>query len=245
MSRTRLRSHVALRATLALALLYGRAVLARPAGRTGTRRGEGRPLPAGERVPRGARPVGALGLQARPRRTRASGCRGGRASTRRGRSPFRAAGTSRSTAPSTTWARPGTSGQGQVPRGFKGDRVFLRVGSANYGARVWLNGAFVGRARGRPPAVHVRGHGAGGGGPALHARDSRRERAQAHARAGGQPASWPGPFGMFAGNPRTTFDFFPYAGLHRAVPLYSVPAGARRGRDGAHRRSRAKTGSSG
>ena len=27
----------------------------------------------------------------------------------------------------------------------------------------------------------------------------------------------------FAGNPRASFDFFPYAGLHRPVVLYAVP----------------------
>ncbi len=30
-----------------------------------------------------------------------------------------------------------------VPSGWQGQRVFLRVGSANYAARVWVNGALV------------------------------------------------------------------------------------------------------
>ena len=35
-----------------------------------------------------------------------------------------------------------------VPRGWRGQRIFLRVGSANYAARVWVNGAFVGEHEG-------------------------------------------------------------------------------------------------
>src|SRR5688500_2073063 len=32
-----------------------------------------------------------------------------------------------------------------VPRAWKGQRIYLRIGSANYAAQVWLNGASVGR----------------------------------------------------------------------------------------------------
>ena len=31
-----------------------------------------------------------------------------------------------------------------APQGWKGQRVFIRVGSANYFARVWVNGVLVG-----------------------------------------------------------------------------------------------------
>src|SRR5205823_4054849 len=33
----------------------------------------------------------------------------------------------------------------------------------------------------------------------------------------------PSAMGMFASTPRTTFDFYPFAGLHRPVVLYTVP----------------------
>ena len=49
----------------------------------------------------------------------------------------------------TTWASPGT-GPRVGARGWRGQRVFLRVGSANYAARVWVNGHLV--------AEHLGGH---------------------------------------------------------------------------------------
>jgi beta-glucuronidase len=111
-----------------------------------------------------------------------------------------------------------------VPSGWRGQRVFLRVGSANYAAKVWVNGALVAQHLGghlpfvadvtsqvvweQPNVIAIAvenkqllgrvppGPGAGGGGVA----------------------------GVLGGYPATTYDFFPYAGLHRQVWLYSVPA---------------------
>jgi beta-glucuronidase len=111
-----------------------------------------------------------------------------------------------------------------VPPGWRGQRVFLRVGSANYAAKVWVNGALVAQHLGghlpfvadvtgqlvwdQPTVIAITvenkqllgrvppGPGAGGGGVA----------------------------GVLGGYPATTYDFFPYAGLHRQVWLYSVPA---------------------
>ncbi len=111
--------------------------------------------------------------------------------------------------------------RGQVPRGFKGDRVFLRVGSANYGARVWLNGTYVGAHEGGhlPFAFDVTRL-AVPGQPFTLAIRVENELKPTRVPAGNLPPGQ-GPFG--ASNPRTTFDFFPYAGLHRAVLLYSAP----------------------
>ncbi len=113
--------------------------------------------------------------------------------------------------------------RGQVPRGFKGDRVFLRVGSANYGARVWLNGRFVGAHEGGhlPFTFEVTGL-AVPGQPFSLAIRVENELKPTRVPAGNLPPGQ-GAFALMAGNPRTTFDFFPYAGLHRAVVLYSVP----------------------
>lgn len=108
-----------------------------------------------------------------------------------------------------------------VPAGWQGERVMLRVGSANYAAKVWVNGAVAGSHEGghlpfefditglvrwnglNRIAIQVENHltptrvpaGNVGGGMALFMR-------------------------MF---PAATFDFYPYAGLHRAVQLYSRP----------------------
>lgn len=113
-----------------------------------------------------------------------------------------------------------------VPSSWRGQRVFLRVGSANYAAKAWVNGTKVVEHLGghlpftadvteqlawdRPNVIAISvenkqlldrvppGPGEGGGGVA----------------------------GVLGGYPLTTYDFFPYAGLHRAVTLYSVPATA-------------------
>ena len=113
-----------------------------------------------------------------------------------------------------------------VPAAWKAERVFLRVGSANYAAKVWVNGTLVAQHLGghlpfvadvtrqiswdRPNVIAIAvenkqlidrvppGPGEGGGGVA----------------------------GVLGGFPLTTYDFFPYAGLHRAVTLYTVPSTA-------------------
>lgn len=113
-----------------------------------------------------------------------------------------------------------------APAAWRSERVFLRIGSANYAAKVWLNGeVVVEHAGGHLPfvvevtdrlawdrknvvAIAVEnkqlidrvppGPGEGGGGVA----------------------------GVLGGYPLTTYDFFPYAGLLRPVVLFSVPAAA-------------------
>ena len=111
--------------------------------------------------------------------------------------------------------------QSYVPAGWQGQRVMLRVGSANYAAKVWINGELVGEHEGghlpfefdvtdkitwdgsNTIAIRVENHLSGTRVPAGNVRS---------------------PIGGFMGNfPATTFDFFPYCGLHRAVQLYSVP----------------------
>jgi len=109
-----------------------------------------------------------------------------------------------------------------APRAFKGDRVFLRVGSANYAARVWVNGSFAGEHEGGhlPFAFEVTALAAAGR-PLTVAIRVENELKPTRVPAGNLP---PGTRTLFASNPPTTFDFFPYAGLHRAVVLYSVPS---------------------
>lgn len=111
-----------------------------------------------------------------------------------------------------------------VPSGWRGQRVFLRIGSANYAAKVWVNGTVV--------AQHLGGHlpfVAEVSGQLVWDRKNviaisvenkqLPERVPPGAGAGGG-----GVAGVMGGFPLTTYDFFPYAGLHRPVLLYSVPA---------------------
>ena len=108
-----------------------------------------------------------------------------------------------------------------IPSGWRGQRIFLRVGSANYAARVWVNGSFA--------TEHV-----GGYVPFVAditdqiAWDQKNvvavsvENKQLPGRVPAGPSS---AGGIFAGTfyPETTYDYFPYAGLHRPVQLYSAP----------------------
>lgn len=100
-----------------------------------------------------------------------------------------------------------------VPWGWKNHKVFLRFGSVNYLADVWLNGQKLGS--------HEGGH------LPFEFEISSRFKAQNNrlvVRVDGKlaPDRVP-PGGRPLSYPSTNFDFFPYCGIHRPVLLYSVP----------------------
>lgn len=110
-----------------------------------------------------------------------------------------------------------------LPPAWKGQRVFIRVGSANYTAKIWVNGKEIGSHEGGhlPFVLEVT--------KALFWNKANMiaiavenkplpERVPAGPTPSGGLLSGP-----FAGFPTTTYDFFPYAGLHRAVQLFTVP----------------------
>jgi beta-glucuronidase len=107
-----------------------------------------------------------------------------------------------------------------VPRSWKGERIFIRVGSANYYGTVYVNGEQVGAHEGGhlPFAFEISNLIKWGEENVIaisvenHLRPTR--------VPAGNMATALGPFASF---PRTTFDFFPFAGLHRPVVLYTVP----------------------
>jgi beta-glucuronidase len=111
------------------------------------------------------------------------------------------------------------------PRGFEDQAVFLRFGSVNYLADAWLNGTHLGQ--------HEGGH--------LPFEFDISERIQPEGnllvvRVDGRlapdrvpPGNIPfDPVDAFANvnYPNTSFDFFPYCGIHRPVYLYSTPHSA-------------------
>ncbi|MBI1763276.1 MAG: beta-glucuronidase [Acidobacteria bacterium] len=111
-----------------------------------------------------------------------------------------------------------------VPQGWRGQRIFIRIGSANYAAKVWVNGNLV--------AQHLGGH-------LPFAADITNqlvwdkpnviaiavENKPLPERVPAGPSPGGGIFsGLFASYPEATYDFFPYAGLHRPVLLFSAPA---------------------
>ncbi len=107
-----------------------------------------------------------------------------------------------------------------VPGGWQGQRVFLRVGSANYFGTVYVNGEKAGSHEGGhlPFAFEITDRVLWGTENIIAIS------VENHLEPERVPSgNMPNPMSAVAGFPRTTFDFFPFAGLHRPVVLYSVP----------------------
>ena len=108
-----------------------------------------------------------------------------------------------------------------IPTAWKGQRLFLRVGSANYRAVAWVNGKKAGEHEGGhlPFAFEV---------TSLAKFDGENViviMVENYLRPDRVPSGGMGALNSDAsqGYPDTTFDFFPYAGLHRPVVLCTVP----------------------
>lgn len=106
-----------------------------------------------------------------------------------------------------------------VPTTWQGHRVHVRVGSANYAARVWVNGTEVGGHEGGhlPFVIDVTDH-VNWDVPTRLAIRVENELLVTRVPPGAGPGG-----GILGSFPATTFDFFPYAGLHRPVHLLAVP----------------------
>ncbi len=109
-----------------------------------------------------------------------------------------------------------------VPQSWQGERVFIRVGSACYFGTVYVNGVKVGTHDGGhlPFAFEISEH-LNWGGENVIAISVENELQPTRVPSGNIQSPLGG--GMLASNMRTTFDFFPFAGIHRPVILYSVP----------------------
>lgn len=109
-----------------------------------------------------------------------------------------------------------------IPRSWQGERVFLRVGSANYFGTIYVNGEKAGWHEGGhlPFAFDITN---------LVKWDEENIIAisvenvlkPSRVPSGNMPRG--SAFDLAASTPRTTFDFYPFAGIHRPVVLYSVP----------------------
>jgi beta-glucuronidase len=107
-----------------------------------------------------------------------------------------------------------------VPSSWQGQRVFIRVGSANYFGTVYINGKQVGSHEGGhlPFAFEI---------TQLILWDAENviaisvenELKPTRVPSGNMVTA----LGAFGTVPRTTYDFFPFAGIHRPVVLYTVP----------------------
>jgi len=107
-----------------------------------------------------------------------------------------------------------------VPGNWRGQRIFIRVGSACYLGTVYVNGVKAGSHEGGhlPFTFEITEHVKWGEENAFAIS------VENHLKPTRVPAgNLTSPLGNFASFPRTTYDFFPFAGLHRPVVLYSVP----------------------
>jgi beta-glucuronidase len=108
-----------------------------------------------------------------------------------------------------------------IPQAWKDQRVMLRVGSANYWAAVWVNGRKVGEHEGGhlPFAFDITDA------VTFDGENTIAIQVENHLKPARVPSGNLGKsvFGVLGGFPSTTFDFYPFAGLHRPVVLYSVP----------------------
>ena len=109
-----------------------------------------------------------------------------------------------------------------IPSAWQGERVYLRVGSANYHADVWINGVRVGSHEGGhlPFAFDITDQVKWDQTNTIAITVENELKPDRVPAGNGTGAA----AGIVPGFPRTTYDFYPYAGLHRPVVLYSVPS---------------------
>ena len=107
-----------------------------------------------------------------------------------------------------------------IPQSWRGQRIFLRVGSACYSSAIYLNGNKIGTHEGGhlPFAFEVSGHIVWDS-ENLIAISVENELKPARVPSGNMATR----LLPVASYPQTTYDFFPFAGIHRPVVLYSVP----------------------
>ncbi|MBN2394348.1 MAG: beta-glucuronidase [Anaerolineae bacterium] len=109
-----------------------------------------------------------------------------------------------------------------VPQSWHEQTIFLRVGSANYAAKVWINGQYVGEHQGGhlPFAFEITDH-ITLDKPNVVAIMVEGKLTPTRVPPGNVERGGMGAF--MSGYPNTSFDFFPYTGIQRPVILYAVP----------------------
>jgi beta-glucuronidase len=108
-----------------------------------------------------------------------------------------------------------------IPSSWQGQRVFIRVGSACYYGTVYINGEKIGSHEGgHLPFAFEISRLVRWGEENTIAISVENKLTPTRVPSGNLATS---AMSTFASTPRTTFDFYPFAGLHRPVVLYTVP----------------------
>ncbi len=107
-----------------------------------------------------------------------------------------------------------------IPSNWQGQRIFIRVGSAPYLGTVYVNGREVGSHEGGhlPFAFEITTL-INWDAENVIAISVENELKPTRVPSGNIATA----LGIFGSLPRTTYDFFPFAGIHRPVVLYTVP----------------------
>jgi beta-glucuronidase len=107
-----------------------------------------------------------------------------------------------------------------VPNTWQGQHIFLRVGSANYASKIWINGVALGKHEGGhlPFAFEISSQIKWGTNNRITIQIENILK-PSRVPTGGAVSG-----GLFASSPKANFDFFPYAGLNRDVVLFTTPS---------------------
>lgn len=106
-----------------------------------------------------------------------------------------------------------------IPQSWKKEKIYIRIGSATYATKVWVNGQPAGMHQGGnlPFAFEI--------GSLVQYDKTNRISIQIENEL--KPTRIPtgnlGGASMMANIPASNYDFFPYSGIHRNVVLYTVP----------------------
>ncbi len=108
-----------------------------------------------------------------------------------------------------------------LPWGWQGQRIFIRFGSVNYLAEVWLNGARLGQHEGGhlPFVFEITDR-------VKPADNLLVVRVEGELRPDRVPPRQPEGIRWMPSYPLTNFDFFPFCGIQRPVMLYCTPQAA-------------------
>ncbi|MEK9516648.1 MAG: beta-glucuronidase [Flavobacteriaceae bacterium] len=109
-----------------------------------------------------------------------------------------------------------------VPQGWISEEVWLRLGSVNYHATVWVNGQRLG--------IHEGGHLPFAFEVSQVIKPGRKNTIIVRVENELKPSRVPTgnvPKGFLTNYPKANFDFFPYAGINRKVWLYTLPKKAK------------------
>ena len=132
--------------------------------------------------------------------------------------PFLVAGTNSLLICVIIWIWSGMKPTQYIPGSWKGQRIYLRVGDATYAAKIWINGKPLGQHEGchLPFAFEISS--------LVNWNASNRISIQVENLLKPNRVPPRNLGGRVSGSfPPASYDFFPYAGLNRAVWLYTVP----------------------